>query len=627
MSQSEFFDLIKRLLGTEPSENDDFKSFEAFFDNDFMAFANEESSLADEAKAIQRLQKLEKRLEKFVKFPYTFAKRSIAIGGGFNSGKSSLVNSFIQQPNVQLPVGLNHTTKIPSYVLSSDRMSIQGFSDVGATVEIAPALYGQLTHKVIADLNFKRILPSITVEVPLTEGWFDHLCLLDTPGYNLAGGSTTKDRSRAVASLRGQDALIWVIGLDATGTVPSDDIDLLHDWRDLGLNEAPLYVVLNKADVKPSGDLQAILDEVTDTLKDEELEPVGISVYSAEEGQEYLHVGQGLEAFLRGQNKPHKPADLAEDLKLELEDIFSMYEKAIEQDEKSTKVLRDELNKLDLDLNVVGIDVDAADVLSEKIGKIKKIAQNRDFAPIKQKLAQVKQDMFSLVEAVLLSLVADDPESARTLNVVWRSPTRKEGNDASTNAGRPWYFTQATQSTGESRGSTSRHQGYIRDGKYIKTDAESLRIYEVAHEFNLSSTEMIARLRNLGFQVKDHMSVYTPVMAEAVQKELAAERWATKKNTEATSQARQLININQATAKELKRLLPGIGPKIAKRIVAYRRGNGLFRRIDDLANVQGISLKMVNQWFGYFSIDFSIVNDLHPKLERNLIHVLRQVKK
>ena len=609
MSQPEFFDLIKRLLGTEPSENDDFKSFEAFFDNDFMAFANEESSLADEAKAIQRLQKLEKRLEEFAKFPYIFAKRSIAIGGGFSSGKSSLVNSFIQQAKVRLPVGLKPTTAIPSYVLSSDKMSIQGFSDVGATVEIAPALYGQLSHEVIADLNFKRILPSITVEVPLREGWFEHLCLLDTPGYNPAGGSTTEDRSKAAASLRDQDALIWVIGLDAAGTVPSDDIDFLHD---LGLNEVPLYVVLNKAELKPPSEQQAILDVVTDTLKDEELEPVGISVYSAERGQEYLHVGQGLEEFLRGQNKPRKPADLAADLKLELEDIFSMYEKAIEQDEKSAKVLRDELNKLDLDLNMAGIDADAADVLSEKIGKIKKIAQNRDFAPIKQELARVKQGMFSSVEAVLLSLVVDDPESARALNAVWRSPTRKEGNGVSTNAGRPWYFTQATQSTGESRGSTSRRQGYIRDGKYIKTDAEQLRIYEVAHEFNLSSTEMIARLRNLGFQVKDHMSVYTPIMAEAVQKELDAERWTTQKNLETVPQSPESINLNQATAKELEHL-PDIGSKIAERIVAYRERNGLFKSVDDLVNVQGISLKMLN--------------DLRPKLEWNLIAVLRQIKK
>ena len=147
---------------------------------------------------------------------------------------------------------------------------------------------------------------------------------------------------------------------------------------------------------------------------------------------------------------------------------------------------------------------------------------------------------------------------------------------------------------------------------------------------------MIALLRNLGFQVKDHMSVYTTVMAEAVEKELdaerraakknteaqivaaltriknRAERRAAKKNTEAASQARQLININQATTKELERL-PGIGPKIAKRIVAYRKQNGLFQRIDDLVNVQGISLNMLN--------------DLRPKLEWNLIAVLRQLKK
>lgn len=51
-----------------------------------------------------------------------------------------------------------------------------------------------------------------------------------------------------------------------------------------------------------------------------------------------------------------------------------------------------------------------------------------------------------------------------------------------------------------------------------------------------------------------------------------------------------LININTADAAELS-LLPGIGDTLSERIVEYRVQNGLFGRIEDLMNVDGISQK------------------------------------
>ncbi len=47
------------------------------------------------------------------------------------------------------------------------------------------------------------------------------------------------------------------------------------------------------------------------------------------------------------------------------------------------------------------------------------------------------------------------------------------------------------------------------------------------------------------------------------------------------------ININSASATELE-ALPGIGPVIAERIVAYREANGPFASVDDLINVSRI---------------------------------------
>ena len=55
-----------------------------------------------------------------------------------------------------------------------------------------------------------------------------------------------------------------------------------------------------------------------------------------------------------------------------------------------------------------------------------------------------------------------------------------------------------------------------------------------------------------------------------------------------------LVDINTATVAELDEL-PGIGPALAERIVALRSERGAFRSIDELAEVEGISERMVDE--------------------------------
>ncbi len=50
------------------------------------------------------------------------------------------------------------------------------------------------------------------------------------------------------------------------------------------------------------------------------------------------------------------------------------------------------------------------------------------------------------------------------------------------------------------------------------------------------------------------------------------------------------MNLNLATASQLERL-PRIGPKMAARILAYRRAHGPFKRVADLVRVRGIGEK------------------------------------
>jgi competence protein ComEA len=51
-----------------------------------------------------------------------------------------------------------------------------------------------------------------------------------------------------------------------------------------------------------------------------------------------------------------------------------------------------------------------------------------------------------------------------------------------------------------------------------------------------------------------------------------------------------IVNLNTASAADLENL-PGIGAKMAERILEYRQKNGPFKKIEDLMNVKGIGEK------------------------------------
>lgn len=73
-------------------------------------------------------------------------------------------------------------------------------------------------------------------------------------------------------------------------------------------------------------------------------------------------------------------------------------------------------------------------------------------------------------------------------------------------------------------------------------------------------------------------------------------------STERISNGKSLVNINQATQKELE-TLPGIGPAYAARIIAYRDDKGRFAKVEDLTKVSGIGTATLEKLKPYITVD------------------------
>jgi competence protein ComEA len=64
----------------------------------------------------------------------------------------------------------------------------------------------------------------------------------------------------------------------------------------------------------------------------------------------------------------------------------------------------------------------------------------------------------------------------------------------------------------------------------------------------------------------------------------------------------RLINLNTATAAELE-LLPGVGPRLAERIIAHRSAHGRFVSVNDLDKVPGVGPRTLERLRPLVTVD------------------------
>ncbi|MDR3259058.1 MAG: dynamin family protein, partial [Fusobacteriaceae bacterium] len=343
--------LMSAAINAEPINNIYVKEFENLIEKDFREFCNNEL-VVNSANAIDNLRYILYIMQNIASFPELHSKTLGAIGGGFSSGKSSFINSFITDSTIKLAEGIRPVTAIPSYVVAGNSQKVNGINDKGGIFDIDFKLYKSITHDFLKEFSFdlKKIIRYITVSCPMKENLFNNICLIDTPGYNPPNSDSEKhDFEIAKEYIKDAQFLIWTIGIDTNGTIPKSDLAFLNECG-FGANKdsvqnknRKLYIVINKADLKTQKEIEAILDEIVEILDDEDIIYEGICVYSSRIEKIYTFCKTNIIDFLLGQNIPSKKYW---DITGKLYNIFKEYEIKINQDHFKRENMNKELDSL-----------------------------------------------------------------------------------------------------------------------------------------------------------------------------------------------------------------------------------------------------------------------------------------
>lgn len=320
------FVLVSRLLAVPPPRNEGIEAFQKLLDDDYMRFASAEASLADEAKALRLLQSIQQELHLMAANPDIFRRTIVGVVGGFSSGKSAFINSFLEK-DFQLLSSVTPATVIPSYVYPAQQTRIQAYSFNGGCIDLDAGFYQEISRAFVEQFNFdlKRIMPLVSIGAKMDTERTGNICLMDTPGYNPGsdGSFSESDRAVAVSHSRKSDVLFWIIGIDSNGTIPQSDIEFLTD---IGFEDRPVYVVMNKSDLRSADEIEQILDLIEEEIDLNGINVEGISAYSSKTAKERAFRGKSMQEFLNECPNTRLPITHVEE---RINEVFETYRTAI----------------------------------------------------------------------------------------------------------------------------------------------------------------------------------------------------------------------------------------------------------------------------------------------------------
>lgn len=406
--RAEQAEILELLLADNTAPLPAIESFSKLLEHDFIALANKENSLPEEALAYKELQAILQELTLVANFAGIKDKAMVVLSGGFSSGKSQFLNSLAKgykkgSKQEYLKVGTTPTTAVPTYVQSSAECSskdVTAYSSKGVAVTLTGAQFHKLTHNYINQLSFdiRSVMPYASISYPMRIDNTSDLSFVDTPGIDSSStGSTGNDKTTAEQFIQQANALLWFVSIKSSGTIGEDDLRFLSavqgEHPDL-----PIYIVANQADTSTEDEIEDKLDQFEDVLADNHIRYEGLSAYSGFTGMEYEHRGPALFDFLAQCNKAH---NLEMELGQRLSEVFGRYYQAFSKDIAKGRSLKKAFEGITLSILAETGDIDLQEKMQPEIDKISEELAvtgletlNNEFKALHQKMANCIAQVF-----------------------------------------------------------------------------------------------------------------------------------------------------------------------------------------------------------------------------------------
>ena len=337
-------------------------------------------------------EKVYSQFQDFLLYDKLIGKNIVALGGGFSSGKSSFLNTLLEQRI--LPANIDPSTSVPTYVVQGMKDNAWGINVFDVKFPLAVSDIRSIAHGFGADeaedgkeeseITLGHLVQSLFLEIPSFE--YPHLAVLDTPGYSKPDTdeySAKTDERIARAQLNSSDAILWFIPADA-GTISTDDITFL---KSLDAN-IPKLIVLAKADKAPD---QAAVDhlkgKIRSVLELENIRIEGIEAFSRRKTAPFDF--KRIAAYLRKLDGGKKQADFARRFK----QLFLACQIYYDEEIHKNNVRLSHLNKV---LTLSGDMPEINDWLSALTGEFRK--ELDELKEAREKLHTLQMEFFTEIK-------------------------------------------------------------------------------------------------------------------------------------------------------------------------------------------------------------------------------------
>lgn len=344
------FALIANLIANVENKEDVYKLLEdmkKLIDNDFIELSKW-SNLPNQIDVYRRLRSVYEDIKDMTDFSALVNKNIVAIGGGFSSGKSRLINTLLDDDI--LPTETTPTTSIPTYIRSGNDEKIYALNTFNVKADVDRDGVKAISHDFNKeyDISFSHVIKLLMLETPAFK--YDNIAILDTPGYSKADslqkGSNTDER-KAREHLSQADYLIWVIDIQK-GTLPDTDIEFINSLE----YDGKIFFILNRADLRPPKEREEVMKTVSERIKASGLKSCGLLLFSSIEAQQEIK-GDSILGFLENINTKLKSTNI----KKRFNKIVAFMLNHISEENRILKETVGYFNKFILDNNDNGSDI------------------------------------------------------------------------------------------------------------------------------------------------------------------------------------------------------------------------------------------------------------------------------